>query len=52
MMIVKRKKVKGTKKCVAKRLFKLIDYKNCHSNNEIILKSHTQKKIKSDYDNV
>ena len=37
-----KKKVKGTKKCVTKRLLKLINYKNCHSNNEIILKSQKE----------
>ena len=44
------KNVKGTKKCVIKRLLKLINYKNCHSDNEIILKS--QKNLKNIYHNV
>ena len=32
------KKVKGTKKCVIKKILKVNDYKNCLLNNEIILK--------------
>ena len=33
------KKVKGTKKCVIKRMIKFDDYKNCLLNSEVILKS-------------
>ena len=32
------KKAKGTKKCVRKRILKFNDYKNCQSNDKIILK--------------
>ena len=39
MMILNMKKQKGTKKCVIKRRITLENYKNCQSNNEIILKS-------------
>ena len=44
------KKAKGTKKCVIKRLFKLIDYKNCLLNNKIILK--LRQRFKSEYHNL
>ena len=40
------KKAKGTKKCVIKRRFKFNDYKDCLSNNEIVLKS--QQRFKSE----
>ena len=33
------KKIKGTKKCVIKRMLKFNDYKNCLMNNKAILKS-------------
>ena len=33
-----KKKAKETKKCATKRLLKLIDYRDCQSNNKIILK--------------
>ena len=49
MMIAKRKP-KGTKKCVIKRILKLNDYEDCLFNNKIILKS--QQKFKSDHHNV
>ena len=44
------KKAKGTKKCVIKRILKFTDYKNCQSNDKIILKS--QQRFKSDCHNV
>ena len=44
------KKVKGTKKCVIKRILKFNDYKNCLLNNEVILKS--QRRFKSEPHNV
>ena len=44
------KKVKGTKKCVIRRLRKLNDYKDCLFKNEIILKS--QQRFKSEAYNV
>ena len=47
---VTEKKAKGTKKCVTKRILKFNDYKDCLSNNEIILKS--QQKFKSGAHNV
>ena len=40
------KQAKGTKKCVIKRIIKLIDYKNCLFKNEIILK--LQQRFKSE----
>ena len=41
------KKARGTKKCVIKkRILKFTDYKNCQSNDKIILKS--QQRFKSD----
>ena len=40
------KKVKGTKKCVIKRMLKFNDYKDCLLNDEIILKS--QQRFKSE----
>ena len=40
------KKARGTKKCVTKRRLKFSDYKDCLSNNEIILKS--QQRFKSE----
>ena len=47
---VTEKKAKGTKKCVTKRILKFNDYKDCLSNNEIILKS--QQRFKSEAHNV
>ena len=44
------KKAKGTKKCVIKKQLKFNDYKDCLSNNEIILKS--QQIFKSEAQNV
>ena len=44
------KKAKRTKKCAIKRLFKLIDYKNCLLNNKIILK--LRQRFKSEYHNL
>ena len=44
------KKAKETKKCVIKRILKFTDYKNCQSNDKIILKS--QQRFKSDCHNV
>ena len=44
------KKAKGTKKCIIKRRLTLENYKDCQSNNEIILK--WQQILKSDYHNV
>ena len=41
-----KEKPKGTKKCVTKRLLKLIDYKNCLLNNKVILNS--QQRFKSE----
>ena len=41
------KKAKGTKKCVIKRMFKFLDYKDCLFNNEIILKSQQRFKRKT-----
>ena len=38
------KKAKGTKKCVIKRRLKFSDYKDCLSNNEIMLKSQQRFK--------
>ena len=49
-MPVKRKKAKGTKKCVIKRSIMFKDYKDCLFNNKIILKS--QQRFKSDHHNV
>ena len=40
------KKVKGTKKCVIKRMIKFDDYKNCLLNDEIVLKSQQRFKSK------
>ena len=45
-----KKIAKGTKKCVIKRILKCNYYKDCQSNNKIILKS--QQGFKSDYHNV
>ena len=42
-----KKKAKGTKKCVIKRILKFNDYEDGLFNNKIILKS--QKRFKSDY---
>ena len=39
--------MKGTKKCVIKRILKFNDYEDCLFNNKIILKS--QQRFKSDY---
>ena len=44
------KKAKGTKKSVIKRELMFKNYKDCQSNDEIILKS--QKRFESDHDNV
>ena len=44
------KKAKGTKKCIIKRRLTLENYKDCQSNNEIILK--LQQILKKDYHNV
>ena len=44
------KKAKGTKKCVIKRKLMFKNYKDCLSNDEIILKS--QQRFKSDHHNV
>ena len=38
------KKAKGTKKSVIKRRLKLNDYKDCHLNNQIVLKSQQRFK--------
>ena len=45
-----KKKAKGTKKCVIKRILKFNDYEDCLFNNKIILKS--QQRFKSDHHNV
>ena len=45
-----KKKVKGTKKCVIKRIIKFNDYEDGLFNSKIILKS--QQRFKSDYHNV
>ena len=45
-----KKIAKGPKKCVIKRILKCNYYKDCQSNNKIILKS--QQGFKSDYHNV
>ena len=45
-----KKIAKGTKKCVIKRILKFNDYKNCQSNDKIILKS--QQRFKSDCHNL
>ena len=45
-----KKKAKGTKRCVIKRILKFNDYEDCLLNNKIILKS--QQRFKSDYHNV
>ena len=45
-----KKKPKGTKTCVIKRILKFNDYEDCLLNNKIILQS--QQSLKSDYDNV
>ena len=47
---VSKKKAKGKKKCVIKRVLKFNDYKNCLLNKEITLKSH--QKFKSEAHNV
>ena len=44
------KKVKGTKKCVIKKILKYNDYKDCLLNNEIMLKS--QQRFKNEAHNV
>ena len=44
------KKAEGTKKCVIKRKLMFKNYKDCQSNNKIILKQ--QQRFKSDYHNV
>ena len=43
------KKAKGTEKFVIKRIFKFDNYKNCQSNDKIILKS--QQRLKSNCHN-
>ena len=43
------KKVKGTKKCIIKKMIKFIDYKKCLLNGEIILKSQ-QRFISNKHD--
>ena len=45
-----KKIAKGTKKCVIKRILKFNDYKNCQSNDKIILKS--QQRFKNDCHNL
>ena len=45
-----KKKAKGTKKCVIKRILKFSDYEACLFNNKIILKS--QQRFKSNYHDV
>ena len=45
-----KKKAKGTKRCVIKRILKFNDYEDCLLNNKIILKS--QQRFKSDYHNL
>ena len=44
------KNTKGTKKCIIKRKLMFKNYKDCQSNNKIILKQ--QQRFKSDYHNV
>ena len=44
------KKVKGTKKCVIKRIYQFNDYKDCLFKNEIILKQ--QQIFKNEAHNV
>ena len=50
MMTVKRKKAKGTKKCVIKRRLMFENYKDCLFNDQNILKP--QQRFKSDYNKV
>ena len=50
MMIVKRKKNRGAKKCVIKHRLMFENYKDCLFNDKIILKS--QQKFKSDHHEV
>ena len=38
-MVKKRKKAKGTKKCVIKKIIKFNNYKKCLLNDEVIFKS-------------
>ena len=45
-----KKKAKGTKKCVIKRILKFNDYEDCLFNNKIILKS--QQRLTSNYHDV
>ena len=45
-----KKKAKGTKKCVIKRILKFNTYGDCLFDNKIILESH--QRVKSDYRNV
>ena len=45
------KKVKGTKKCVIKKMIKFNDYKKCLLNDEVILKSQ-QRFISKKHDDV
>ena len=45
-----KKKANGIKKCVIKRILEFNNYKNCQSNNEIIVQS--QQRFKKDYHNV
>ena len=45
-----KKKAKGTKKCVIKRILKFNDYEDCLFNNKIILKS--RQRLTSNYHDV
>ena len=40
-----KKIAKGAKKCVIKRILKFNDYKDCQSNDKIILKSQQDLKV-------
>ena len=50
MMTVKKKKSKGTKKCVMKRERMFKNYKDCLFNSKVILK--LQQRFKSDHHKV
>ena len=50
MMILKRKKAKGTKKCIVKREIAVKTYMDCLFNNEVIIKS--QQRFRSDHHRV
>ena len=41
------KKAKGTKKCVTKRILKFNDYKDCLLNNQIVLNSQKDLRMKN-----